>query len=583
MTGVTTQPMDERAVPTPARWSRVDVVAVLILAIGAAIICTAAIVRRADLNAASAFLYSDAGVNLWLAERIAEGARLYRDLGFSYGPLAIYPYAWFARVFGNTPQGFDGFLAAWSVVGIVLSYRLLRRSVSRGTAVLVVAGGLYATLLLPGSLIFGPQSSAYFVLERVIFLAVLLSWRPSATRGVGNAVATGVLLGVWQGVRFGSALFVGAAIVAVDLLALYFIRADRATILRWIRLGLITTGCFLAVEGLWAVWAYSSLPAADARDFLWPSYVLESFDEWPDTLRWPRFVSVPLFVGQQLFPIGAAALGAIAFWWALRHRNGRVSPGATTPSRVIAADDLVMLIPWCFFMFGAAGLFRAVGHFHQYAWTLPFAAGLAIDRGGRRLVVAFVLLALPGTAVLLRANLITRPGPDRVMVRAPNSGYVVVSEAERRRTEVLREYATSPVSRSLIFVPVGTGFHAFFDTRFRGRQSFFILGFPRGDDANVMLHTLASEPAALVLLDHPSSETPGPDPCTWFAWRHFSADLCARLATRIDAAQAIRVDEKTWIIPGVMDADRSPPAGPVPDSGRAGPPAPVRDGPDRTR
>ena len=167
-------------------WTRSDwIVAALLGCIGA-MICAAAVLRRPDLNSAITFVFSDPGVNLLLAEKLTNGARLYRDAGFSYGPLAILPYAWFTRLAGNSPQAFSAFLALFSVLAVVFAFRLLRRHVSRGPAVLAVAVGLFPTILLPGSLVFGVQASVYFVLERVAFLGVLFVWRPPTCVGCGT-------------------------------------------------------------------------------------------------------------------------------------------------------------------------------------------------------------------------------------------------------------------------------------------------------------------------------------------------------------------------------------------------------------
>ena len=527
-------------------WTRSDTLIGVVLALGAIVVCLGAILRRPDMNGSSVFLFADPGVNLFLAEKLTNGARLYRDAGFSYGPLAIYPYAWFSSVFGNTPVAYNCFLTLFSAGAVLLSYRVLRRSVSRTPAAAVVIAGLYATLLIPGSLIYGVLSSAYVVIERFLFFLVLLAWRPPSTRSNRLAAATGLLLGVWPGVRFGTAFFLGAAIVVVDLLALYLSRADRAAVTRWLRLGVVTLGCFLLGQGAWIAWAFAMLPAADARDFLWPSYVLDGFAVWPFTERWPSLVNLRLFVGQQLVQVGSAILGLIGLYWIVRDRVRR--RGAGLPA--YAVQDLVLLLPLCFYGIGAAGLFLSTGHFYQYAWTLPLAAALAIDRGGRAFLVAFLVTALPATVVVLRANLISKPAADWVAVDTPRGPRLLVSPREKARIDRLHELATRPERRTLIIIPVGTGFHTLYGTRYTGRQSFFILGFARGDDPARMFRTLESERSALVLMEYPPSESPGPDPCTWYGFQHFTADVCTQLGRRVDVAGAIQVDETTWLIPG---------------------------------
>jgi hypothetical protein len=548
--------MAASASPTAARlhWTWGDTVTALLLAIGAATVCVAAIVRRPDLNFGIPFLFADPGANLLIAERLSEGARLYRDVGFSYGPLAIYPYAWFTRLVGNTPQAYASFLATFSVVNVVLAFALLRRRVSRSSATIVVAGGLYATLVLPGSLISGGLPSPYFVLERLLFLAILLSWRPPRERTMRCAAVVGLLLGASQGVRFGTAFFIGAAIVIVDLLALHVASADRAAVMHWVRRSLVTLSCFLVVQGAWVILAYALLPSAEARDFLWPAYILEGFEVWPSEYRWPRFEGFRLFVGQQLLGIGCAVLALEVLWWGLRGGARDRARGIADRLRVGQAD-LVMVIPFAFYVIGAAALFRGVYHFYQYAWTLPLAAALAVDRRGRRFAAVFLVVCLPALALVVRANFVSEPPGDAVVVRPPRGGLLMLSPVEKRRVDAIREYATVPVNRSLIVMRTGAGFHHLYGTRFSGRQLFYILGFARGDDANAMLHTLESEPSAMVLTDYPAGESPSADPCTWYGWQHFAKDVCPRLAELVDTRRAIQVDETTWIIPGVMTGE----------------------------
>lgn len=536
-------------------WTMADWAVGALLAGAAAFICVMAILRRPDLNSSGTFLFSDPGVNLLLAQKLTEGARLYRDAGFSYGPLAIVPYAWFTKIAGNTPQAYSSFLALFSVVSVFLAYRLLRGHVSILVATVTVVFGLFPTILLPGSLVFGVQASVYFVLERVGFIGVLFLWRPPQARVTRNAALVGLTLGVWQGLRFGTAIFLGIALVLVDLLALWVARADRAALTRWLRLSFVTLGCFLAVEAMWALWAFALLPAADARDFLWPSYVLDVFKVWPVERRWPRYESARLFVGQQLIALGAATLGAVVLYRVIRMRMRDGAVGRATGWGRLSHTNLVLMIPFAFFVIGAAGLFQSVYHFHQYAWTLPLAAALALEYGGRRFAAAFLLASVPAVALMLRANLLTSPPAGTLRVRFPH-GTLALTPEENRRVEQLRAYAANGAPRTLIIMRVGAGFHALMGTPFNGRQSFYILGFARGDDAAVMLRTLASQPSAIVLTDFPVGQTPGADPCTWYGWPHFTRDVCDRLPQHVDLAGAIRVDATTWILPGVTQ--RSP-------------------------
>ncbi len=533
--------------PTASLDRRFDLVVGALVALGVAVICAMAIVRRPDINASVSFVFSDPGVNLLLAERLAEGARLYRDLGYSYGPLAIHPYAGFASLFGNTPQAYMAFLAMFSTINVALAYGVLRTRVSRRTAVIATIAGLYPTMVLPGSMVFGIHSSSYFVIERTLFLVLLLCWRPPHRKTAAQAIAVGAILGISQGVRFGTALFLGAAIVVVDLLALHATRMDRAGALRWLRLSFITLGAFLLVELVWVVYAMTTLPRSAALDFLWPAYVLEAFRAFEAAdagLRWPRFIGMRMFLGHQLVVIASAMLavgGAIMCVRRLRRSDEPRGQGS-------GADDLRLVIPLAFYALGASGLFQWEYHFRQYAWTLVIAAALMLE-WARTSRIAYAIVAAPALVLLLRVNLIAGPPSGLVDVRAPAGGYVVVDSATARTIGHLRAFATDSGGRALIILRNGGGFHALFGVPFTGRQSFYLLGFAREGDEARTLRTLDAGSAAIVLTEYLDPAGPASDPCTWYGFPHFRREFCGELGRRIDLRDAVRLDATTWLVP----------------------------------
>jgi hypothetical protein len=347
--------------------------------------------------------------------------------------------------------------------------------------------------------------------------------------------------------------------VVVDLLALVLTGASRRTVGRWFRLGVVTVSAFIAVQGMWAVWAFSALPRGDALDFLWPSYVLEAFAVWPSERRWPRWEGVRYFVGQQLMVVTSAALGVAVLASVIRGRRQRRSLRDGGLRWNLTAAHLRLVLPFAFFAIGAVALFRSVYHFHQYAWTLALTAALAVDRGSAWIRRAFTVLCLPGLALLLRANLMTDPPPDAATIRTANGGTLVVTPAGKHRVDALVRYAAADGGTSLLIMRTGAGFHALFDTRFSGRQFFYILGFARGRDDERMLQTLESGPAAIVLIDYPPNEVPSADPCTWYGWPHFRADFCPRLAKSVNVGRAVQIDPTTWIIPAAGMATQARP------------------------
>jgi len=531
-----------------------DISIALGLILLATVMVLAALLRRHDASSGAEFIFSDAGTNLLLAERLSEGAKLYRDIGYSYGPLAIQPYRVWAELFGNTPRSFSAMLGLVSVVNILLAYVVLRMRMSRLTSVVVVATGLLSTMLIPGSIVSGGQASAYFVFERTFFLVMLAVWIPHDERTMMRALALGMTLGLWQWLRFGTALFVGLSIAILDVVALVLRRARSAEVRRWFLVSLVTLASFLVVQGAWVAYAFATLPRPDAVDALWPSYVLGAFELWPKELRRPHFIGLPNFIAQQLPIVVGTLFGSIGTGLLLHRIRTTQSSDAALPDRQRPVHDLRFVLPILFYAIGCISLFRSVYHFFQYAWLLPLSAALLINRRERLLGSAFALLMLPTLLLNARISLINRPPPDAVRLDAPNGSRMTVSPEVAARVRVVRAYASESGGRALFFLPTGGGFHAMFDVAQPTRQVWHTLGFFRGSDEEEMYRMLDTKPSAVVLTEYPRDGVPGADPCTWYLWRPFEPAMCDRLARHLATSRAIRVDDATWILPGIADS-----------------------------
>ena len=534
-----------------------DALVAFSLLLAASAFILASHLRRPDVAISHEFLFSDPGTNLLLAERLSEGARLYRDIGFSYGPLAIHPYRLWSEIFGNSPRSYSSLLGMFSLINVLLAYAVMRTRVSRTTAAIVVVVGLLTTILIPSSIMFGYQSSMYFVLERTFFLIAIAIWTPPTERTVGRAIALGAILGLCQWLRFGTAFFLGLSILLLDVLAIVLLAARRPQVERWLRISVVTLLSFLLVQGAWVIYAFATLPRADALDAVWPSYVLAGFAVWPEYLRRPEFVNVRHFAAQQL-TIVVSGLFAIAGTVLVCRRLLAAKRNAvqdTNYARLLG--DLRLVLPLAFYTLGCVALFKSVYHFSQYAWTLPITAALLLERNNRLFGAAFALLTIPTFALTVKVNFVTKPPSDAVWLVAPNGAMVVVPAKVDRRVHALREYAGGAGGRPLFIVSTGAGFHAMFDVPQPTRQSWHVLGFARAGDDSTMLTTLATVPSAIVLSEHPPGEIPGADPCAWYNWRHFESGTCRQLATRLAMSQSIRVDSTTWIIPGIADSVRA--------------------------
>ena len=528
----------------------------LMLIVGGALIL-AAFLHRPDLTFSQDHLFLDSGTNLLLAQRLSEGAHLYRDLGYSYGPLAIMPYLLWSKAFGNTPQSFSALLGTISLINLALVYIVMRTRVSRETAVIVVLAGLLTTILIPGSLVYSYQTSGYSVLERTLFLLVLALWRPPSERTVKGAAVLGLVFGLWQLLRFGTALFLGFAIVLIDILALVLGRTGRPGLRHWLRISLITLAAFLAVECAWVTYAFATLPHADAFDAVWPSFVLAGFTVWPDYLREPHFISFKYFVAQQL-TIVVSGLCAIAGTYLVIRRIRETRPaGSSVSGDMSGMRDLRLVIPLVFYAIGSLYLFRAASHFNQYAWMLPVSAALLLNATSWRVRVAFAAFMLPTVALNARIYFLNDRLPDMVRLALPNGSSLVVPEDVALRIQSLRDYAAGEGGRALFILPTGAGFHTMFDVPQPTRQSWQVLGFARAGDGAAMLRILATRPSAVVLTEHPEGERPGVDPCAWYEYSHFETAFCPVLARHLAISQAIRLDRKAWIIPSIADSIRA--------------------------
>jgi hypothetical protein len=481
------------------------------------------------MTRSASFLFWDQSLNLFVADRLLDGGRLYADVAYPYGPIAAYLYALFASVFGNSITSYNILLLGLSLLNLGLVYLLLRRYVGPWAAAVVAGLGVVPFLMIPGALVGSYSVSPYVPLERTASLAACLLWRSPSRRTRGSAVGLGVVLGLWQGVRFGGAFFFGAAILILDLIALRVEVSNAEAIKRWVRSLLSTLAGFLAVQVAWIAYAVLTMPAAIARDFLWPAYVLDTYRAWVQPgERWPAWGGWNMLFGQQLTPLFGAALGLLVIvllvWTGTRTR--------AEPDREWRTALLPLLLPLVFYVVASLMFFRQAFHFYQFAWALVLPVVWPIRlRPGALAVIAFVLL--PCFALNAKAQLLNPPDPTRRRVQLPNGEAVWADEGLARDTRVLVDSIRGTGRRSVVILPFGGGIYHFYGFEIPLRQPWIIPGFVRPYDEPGIRSALAKGDDFIVMRFAGQNQSEQSICPMLGGWNPFSPSLCATLDSRL--------------------------------------------------
>src|SRR3954452_9809907 len=273
------------------RGRRLATVGVLLLAFA---IGESAIFLRAEVTRTAAYLFGDEAYSLFVADRLLHGARLYEDVAYPYGFLPVRLYAAVASVAGNSPVVYLQCLLAISLLNLALRITLLRRVAAPTVAIFIAFAAGLPLLLIPGALVGGYTGTPYIPVERALMLAIVLAWRPPATRSRTSAIALGVLIAALQTVKFGPALAMAGAVAIGDVVVKI---RDRGTVRLLLRAAALTFGAALAGELLLVVVTRATLSPEIAADVLWPSYLLQAYS---GAARWPAWYGSRKFVGRDL-------------------------------------------------------------------------------------------------------------------------------------------------------------------------------------------------------------------------------------------------------------------------------------------
>lgn len=495
------------------------------LVLAALAIGCATIVLRPDRVFHGGFLYADHGANLLLADRLDEGAILYRDVAYQYGPIPAYGYALVARVFGNTVWVNALWFLSLSVAAIALAYVWLLRHATVVTAAVVAGLAMIPMTLTPGGGLGTFADSVYIPLERLCFLGLLLAWGPPARRTARRAVALGLVLGAWQGIKFGGAAFGFAAVLVVDMLDLYVSSAPRREWRDAARNTVIAAATAAAVQVVYVVAALVFLPLPVARDTIWPAYVMEAYAFVTEAgfARVPSLASGQAFVDIQLAPV-ACLLAAIAglILVVVRSRAAEsLEPGVCGAFLGIV-----------FFALAAPFYFGHQNLYYQWAWAPALSSCVLLHRARPFGLAVFAAMLLPAMAQMLRMDLFDAPPPHVRPVQVDARNTLYLSDPEIETTEAIRALRAElrPPKDGIIFMRVGAGAHTLLGIPVETRGYYYLRGFVRPYDERELAERLDTIGAIVVIAIRDAR----PEGVVDYALSPFSPEFAETLRGRLD-------------------------------------------------
>lgn len=418
----------------------------LAAAVSSLLVSAAIIARRPDLTVGAAFLFGDEAANLFVADALHAGRRLYQEVAYPYGPLPIFFYAAVAELLGNAPSTYLASLAIASAISAGMAAWVIQRAAGLRLALVLTLLGLLPAMPLPGASIGGYTSSMYMPIERVLLLAAALLWQGPAWRPRTRSFVIGAILAATQGVRFGSGVVGLVAVITIDAVsAIRHVREakarrDAVNSMMWLAAG------FAVVQIGWLLAAFLTLPAAFGMEFLWPMHLWETHQA-SGAPRWPTWIGWPAAITQYALPGTAVILaGAGLLRW--------VGSASTTDagSRKWDAEGAASIL-LVFVLLGSALYFRHEHHFRQFAWMLVPAAAAAIGRLRAPLRLALLVIWIPALWPMASA-IVQDPPPETARLEVPAGYTLFTSAAAAARVEFLERHV---VHDPVLFVPNGTG------------------------------------------------------------------------------------------------------------------------------
>jgi hypothetical protein len=503
----------------------------------------------------AAYLFNDESHNFLVADALLRGAVLYRDIFYPYGYLSAYSYALAALFFKNSIGTYLHFLQSMSVLSVVAMYAMLRSCVNGNRALLATLLAIVPQTIIPGSFSAGITGNTYHPLEMVITALCVLLWRPVGAQTVRRAFTLGVLLGLWQGVKFGGALVFGLAIILAEIIYLSTKHFKGPLIREWLMKSLIVLSGFLLIEGVWCVIAFATLEPLMARDVLFPSYMIESYGGSLASIadRYPHFISWRYFLSVQAVPLAGLA-GAICF---IFNKLAQPSNHRTPDSNNLNTGNCYrLLILPIFYGIGCFTYFKQVWLYYAYAWTLTVCGVYLLNDTRKFLRLLIMSIWLLGFVAFCKNSLLKPQEPGLVNLPLMNGEQLWVKDEERERVDQLikllrsdhQQVDAAQEPQAIVFYPLGAGMHVFYGMTQQGRHYWFVPGFVRPYDEDALIKNLDHTKYWVILSDNPNRAVTN-NPETWdiFKIKPLSPSLRARISERL--GDPLKIDDATYVFP----------------------------------
>jgi hypothetical protein len=502
-----------------------------------------------------AYLFSDESHNFLVADALLRGRILYKDIFYPYGYLPAYGYALAALIFKNSIGTYLHFLQGMSILSVVAIYAMLRSCVDGNKALLATLLAIVPQTIIPGSFSAGITGNTYHPIEMGITALCVLLWRPVGAQTIRRAFMLGVLLGLWQGVKFGGALVFGLAIILSEIMYLSTKHFNGPLIREWLIKSLTVLSGFLLIQGVWCIIAFATLEPQMARDVLFPSYMLESYQGALASIvdRYPHFISWRYFLSVQAVPIIGLA-GAI--WFIVSKAFYTIKHSAPDSDNTSTDNCYRLLILPVFYGLGCFIYFKQVWLYYAYAWTLT-AGGIYLLNDTRKILRLLVIsIWVLGFAALCKNSLLKPQEPGLVSLPLMNGEKLWVKDKEREKVDQLinllrsdnQQVDASQEPQAIVFYPLGAGMHVFYGIPQQGRHYWFVPGFVRPYDEDALIKNLDHTKYWVILSDDPNRAVTN-NPETWdnFKIKPLSLSLRARLSERL--GEPIKVDDLTYVFP----------------------------------
>jgi len=503
---------------------------------------------RPDALADGGFLLKDFSQYIYTINALRHGEVLYRDVMWQYGPIPIYYAAGFSLFTGNNPLAYQAAISLIAGLNLAVIYRLLRRISSPTLVILSMT-----IFVIPWQLRQVAGGLIYFNFEFLLLSLIALSWAYPIRRTPSESFGIGLLLGGMQLVKFGGAFVFGAIFLALDIIILLKLKADKREVLRcfwsWSRVG----SGFLLIEGIFVASCFILLPDEIARDTVWPSYMLQMYNiigRDGYVFSWHTW---GLALGTQLPMVACFLFSAFGFISTIKRTNRKEADGIQFGS----------VLFFLFFLLGSIIYFKHVWLVFQYACilTVPCAAIFLSIKIQWKAIVA--LSMMPAMFAFPYKVFLQSSGNEPHLM--PNGETLWLDANEIQMTEKLfasiesmnshRSDIRAEPRATLVVGWVGSGLFHYGKLKPLTRHTLYLKGFMRPYEEKKVFDSL-DQTAFIVLFGSPSfiqSLTDNPDSWDVRRWSPFRAKFDGLLLDRLGPATI--VDSHTALFPIVPSAN----------------------------